>query len=572
LANAVGAQEERAALGTVHGIVVDSIGAPVRAAEVWLSRWSSEERLETTTTSNGGNFTLRSVPLDESLLVWATAPGLTRERTIVRVAPAARSATERIRLWEAGTLRGRVVDAQGAPIADAQVGAAFESARSRGFEPAGQAITDATGALELSKIPLGDIVVRAIAPGRLLGQAELYLRDEADVQLTLAEGTGVRISVRVEGVGPDVAKRLAVRVLPYGPRSHQILPSRLVAGSLDDRGEWHARGLPSLEYKVSVHGQDLSLSPGSAEFKPGAGDAHHHATFKLLTRDAILLRGRIVCPDGRPLASATMQCRDDNARRAAAQTGPDGRFELRGPFEVGTACTFELVDVPFVLSVPPQEQKDPFGLEFFPSIRSVIRTDQEYALQATPAAEVRGRLTAKDGAPLRFHPVTLAQENPSRMPRWMTCARTTTDRTGSFVFSRLRPSPHDCRVETSGPDASGQSEPFQLRPEQPLTDIVVACEAASAVSGVVLDGAGQPIPGARVWLRDYDASTGRQTSGSVFEVRTDRQGRFRHVGVEPGGHRLEVRVIGQAASALAEGDDLFEVRPGESLERRLRLQ
>jgi len=92
---------------------------------------------------------------------------------------------------------------------------------------------------------------------------------------------------------------------------------------------------------------------------------------------------------------------------------------------------------------------------------------------------------------------------------------------------------------------------------------------AATVEGTVLDPQQKPAPGIRVWLRDWDFAKSGQKSGSVVEVITDRQGRYRFLGVPPGGAWLQLLVDGEHPRDRAV--EPFEVEAGKSYTFELQL-
>ena len=93
-----------------------------------------------------------------------------------------------------------------------------------------------------------------------------------------------------------------------------------------------------------------------------------------------------------------------------------------------------------------------------------------------------------------------------------------------------------------------------------LPDLLLTPPAS--VEGVVKDADGKPQPGVTIWLRDWDLNTGRQASGSVTEVITDKLGRYRFLGVPPGGAWLQL-VKSEQDRNKAVVVEPFEVEPGK---------
>src|SRR5688572_4198566 len=99
----------------VRGRVVDALGGAVAAADVWLADEDGREIGRTRCDGLGVFFF--DEPAASARSVHATAPG-----TIVAcvdLGPENRSVAIELRLWDAATLRGRVLDDAGAPIAGA---------------------------------------------------------------------------------------------------------------------------------------------------------------------------------------------------------------------------------------------------------------------------------------------------------------------------------------------------------------------------------------------------------------------------------------------------------------------
>jgi hypothetical protein len=84
------------------------------------------------------------------------------------------------------------------------------------------------------------------------------------------------------------------------------------------------------------------------------------------------------------------------------------------------------------------------------------------------------------------------------------------------------------------------------------------------VEGRVLDPKGQPVPGVRVWLRDWDMKHGTQRSGSVIERITDREGRYRFQGVALGGAYLQLLPGTDRTEQTVDAGNRFEVEAGKT--------
>src|SRR4029079_2009033 len=106
--------------GALTGLVVDPLGRPVAGAEVWGLFY--QEKVGPTRSDDDGRFRLPALKADKPMTIWADAPGLARERRDdVRIFPGKDRDIGRITLLPGPRIRGRVVDAQGKPIARAVV-------------------------------------------------------------------------------------------------------------------------------------------------------------------------------------------------------------------------------------------------------------------------------------------------------------------------------------------------------------------------------------------------------------------------------------------------------------------
>jgi hypothetical protein len=106
--------------GTITGLVVDLQGRPVAGAAVWGVAY--HENFGPTRCGADGRFRLSDLKFDKPVTVWADAPGLARERRDdVRIFPGKERDIGRLTLLPGTRINGRVVDAQGKPIAGAAV-------------------------------------------------------------------------------------------------------------------------------------------------------------------------------------------------------------------------------------------------------------------------------------------------------------------------------------------------------------------------------------------------------------------------------------------------------------------
>jgi protocatechuate 3,4-dioxygenase beta subunit len=567
LTPAVSPGQELAPTGTVTGVVVNGLGEPMRAVEVWCVRSpDSGRRLAKGLTDGEGFFVLSKIPVATNYVrVHSTAPGLSQESAYASIQPGNLHDQVRIRLWDAAPVRGRVVDAAGKPIEGVRVSASNDGARVFGFGAQSETTTDEDGRFTMSKVPLGELQVRAWAEGFLVEQEDLWhAGDREGIVLTLKKGPGVTLDIRVDGIPKDVTG--TVRILPYGRGGYRFLPAPL-NGDIDPEGRYSVAGLPDLEYLVSVSLPDHSLQPREQRTKPG--EVRHELHFTTVADATNVIRGVLVDGNKKPLAGERLECRAANGgRRADAVTDARGRFGLSSPLAPGAKAVIYLVNSRYVTAQPakggPFDTRDLHWHEF------EIDPKSELEIVAQPRSVVEGVLKDEKGRLLPMQRVTLQHAKAGRTPNWLAFQYGTTDREGRFRFEKLRPPEDQIRV-TFGQESIGQStEPFLVGVGESRTgiELVVTSPGATSLSGVVRDHDGNPVPGARVWLRDFDLQAGKQASGSVIEVLAGRDGRYRF-DVVPGGHWVQVFLEKDREAIRTEP---FEIQAGSSMRKDLEVE
>lgn len=560
LAASLFAQEPEAPAGSVVGQVVDALGEPVLLADVWVSKTFDGEAIASTKTDGSGMFSIGRLPEGGILFLRATATGKTEAFDHIEPNP---SATAWMQLWDAGAIVGRVIDAAGNAIAGAEVIASYDDARVFGFGDVRSTTTDDDGRYELTKVPLGAIDLRAVAAGCVLGSARLSLRDREERDLVLQKGEGVRLTVRVEGVRPQELRH--ARVEQYASGMH--LPRQLSGGPLDANGVWTRSGCPDVDYTIYVNDDVLVFKPRSQTSKQGT--EVRNIVFTAMRPATVRLHGKLLDPAGKPLPNETFLLRAaSGGREARVVTGAEGGFELQSPLAPGEPFIAWLTRSDWVVAQAKTESHSgDDDMRFWSWYEGVVDPQTAIELRAEPEVRVRGRVLDAGGEPVPFARVEFEHARDNRRPRWMTFAWSRpADRDGRFQFEGVRAFADDVRLRVDGLRGVGESEPFRLQVGEEVRDLELRLAPPAIVEGTVRDAQGAPVAGARVWLRDWDFASGQQQSGKVVEVLTDQQGRYRHVGVAPGGHYLELLSDGREKAARTEP---FEVAPGQRVQRDL---
>lgn len=549
----------------VAGRVVDLRGAGIPVAEVWLPDPDNrDKKLRRTMTDAEGYFRMSRVPVAKSYSIWATGEDRIESYGFAR----GTNPTTTIELHDATTVKGQVLGADGKPVAKTIVTAA----------PAGRALsrrqihttTDQDGRFELKRVPLGLSQVSAWVEG--VGLAELHHRVVGNdkVQLTATAQDTTSFAITVDGMPKEGGPEVTLRWRPYRRGSYVELPPPYKRPIIHN-GSWSCEGVPDWDYTVSIGATGWTFQPNQLRVKAGKGP--HQLGF-VATRLAAEDTGTagIPCPaivtdkDGKPVAGVDFVFRKSNStRRATATSDQEGRLTFESPVAVGTKVIVYATSDAWVTD--QDKTADMIGSHdrrFLEDHECVVDPTKTLKLRVIPPTRVRGRLLRADGQPAAYVTVRLEEEAANRWPRWMSFARTTTNRDGNYAFPRLHHSDEDVRVIVEGLNGTATSEPFSLAEiggDVRLPELKLAPPAS--IEGVVKDTEGKLLPGVTIWLRDWDLGTGRQASGSVTEVITDKLGRYRFLGVPPGGAWLQL-VKNEDRNQTQHVVEPFEVEPGKT--------
>lgn len=177
------------AAGTIKGKVLAASGEPAAGVQVTAENDEHAAAWDATTAADG-TYAMRVAPnrdyvvrfTDGHLVQYAPAT-LDREQATHYVVRAGRTIRVSDRLLPAASLTGRLVDAAGAPVADAEVHVVTMNAQDF------QATTDGDGRYRIDKLAPGAVKVYfRLADGRLQWAHQKLTYDEAD-EFTLALGT-----------------------------------------------------------------------------------------------------------------------------------------------------------------------------------------------------------------------------------------------------------------------------------------------------------------------------------------------------------------------------------------------
>ncbi len=306
------------------GIAVDPQGQPVAGAAVWLPPDDLTDEQYTAYVKAGpaavtgadGRFTV-SLPkgMDESA-VDVCAPGSLTGR-IEPGDAADKAATEPVTvvIRPGGRIFGQVVDAAGEPVAGMIVGTTLAGSTPpdvilqsspcshSGIESG--AVTDATGRFTLEPLEPGWYSVRGLS-----GAVQ-----SAPVRLAPGQALG---GVRLVAPGAQVTGHVTARRGAPVPRATVSVSG--VTTTTDAAGLYRLAGVPF--GSLSVFFADGSHGTVYRQTEIAAGENR----LDLVLPDPLVLRGRVLRPDGKPASGATVA-----ARSLHTATAADGSFQLRLP-------------------------------------------------------------------------------------------------------------------------------------------------------------------------------------------------------------------------------------------------
>jgi len=325
-----------------------------------------------------------------------------------------------------------------------------------------------------------------------------------------------------------------------------VLPARR-----DGVGAAPPEETPAVPTSADGSFQVAGLAPGLHTIRVEAAGRHpverrlvpvpHDGPLALVLEPLGNLAGVAVNEDGRPAAGARIVAASrDHAARAVADAG--GRFTLALP--AGSYRVVAALDDRAGAAGP----------------LAVAAGDGANAVRLAlgPGASIDGAaLEAGSGRPLEGAWVALALHATGEV-----VARAAADAAGAFRIHGLAPGAYDLRADAEGRSpahalcvtlAPGGRFPLRL-----------ALEATGAVSGLVTDGAGRAVAGARIRV----ITAGDHLSGPIaLEARTDFEGRFEVAGLEVG----RAEVVARQDGTLAGIARTVEVRPGDAVDASLVL-
>lgn len=400
--------------------VTDVAGAAVSDAVLAFARWDDDTgntKLEVPCLagaaercfSTGADGTLHLRIADGTYDVGVRGPDLV-SKSLRGQKLSARSGSLAIAVQRGVVVRGRVLYRDGTPVPD--IGVVVKNGRST-------VQSDSNGAFELHGVPAGRVTLIVSAAGRRPEEQEITAPAD-DVKLILPRPG------RIEGRVVDRATRQPLTDFQVEIGSTRV--GNMVTSSSDFRREFHADdGSFALE-NVAVGGVELIASAaGYIPLRRSGIDVEEGktvASVELALDRGTRLTGRVIDPDGNPLAGASVQLDPSRIARPfgggspgmwQAQTDSNGEFALDGLAPGETSILFNKQ-----------------GFLFKRKIFEITDKDARVEIQLMRGKNLRGIVVDEAGSPVAAADVSVS--SAAADARW-SGARSDAD--GSFTLEGL---------------------------------------------------------------------------------------------------------------------------------------
>ncbi|HEX4070139.1 MAG TPA: carboxypeptidase-like regulatory domain-containing protein, partial [Planctomycetaceae bacterium] len=408
----------------VSGRVIGPTGKPVAGARVMLGyqRWNPDEN-KTSTTSDG-RFTLRNCKPGRAF-VTVQAPGFAPGMQDVEVAKQTKPVE--LRLEPGHTVKIRVVDAHGKPMAHANVWASSWRGNSTlNFDSE----TDAKGELVWDSAPADSILVYGHKEG-YMSSGQVRVRPSNDFQvITLAPELFISGRVTDASTGRPIESFHIRHGLVFQNASSQIFWQR--PGPAYENGRYR--------FKMRQQQFGVALQVIAKGYKP-ARSRTFHTSEGSQTCDFSLQPGKgpsgvVVRPDGTPISGVDVALASEDGRVSVTQ----GRFDRNQ-----NAAEMTKTDARGHFEFLPRND-EPYAV--------IALSDLGFAEASTAQVEKRLPLTLRPWGRLKGHvllghapdagrKVSYTPQSASRGPFafyvWNFRYETQTDQEGRFEFDRVMP-------------------------------------------------------------------------------------------------------------------------------------
>lgn len=503
----------------IEGRVADTAGRPLAGAGAWLTEegraqaGTLRQREPDVKTDEAGRFALADLPPGRRVNVLVAREGYVPSWVAGVEAPTARPLA--VVLEPASRLRGRVEDASGEPVPEANV-------RLRPAPPppgtVGLVPRRSENTADVQAGGDGTFLFAEVAPGAVTLEASAEGLVPSDpVEVRVPPGGEVQDVVLVLGRGADVGGWITAGGEPVGGARVRI---DLVQAESDAEGRYRLAGVPPGSKTLVLSHPAYKGRTQQVDVQPGENRVD------LMLERGATVSGRVVDESGAPRLGAelTLKNRSERGPRGyRASSGPGGRFEI-----------LAVADGSFDL----EAKAEGFAPAVHPAVVEVAGRDVgglEVVLER--GATLSGRILGLE--PGQLAAVEVTAERAGWSPR-----SATVDHTGRYEIAALEAGDWHLRARLFGGRREADAW-VAIAPGDREVERDLKLGGGLALDGLVLIE-DRPLPQTRVSLRGLDVTAERG-------VTTDHQGAFRFEDLEPGRYRVEVT---HAERMLSQSEDL----------------
>lgn len=486
-----------------------------------------EER--SSTSGPDGGFLLRKVPAGRLHAVEAEREGFAPARQL-----ADSTTPVRIVLRRGALAIGRVLDEEGLPVAGARVSLTPESeegapSADRPF----QAAADPDGRFRLLRVSAGRFGLRVESPGFAAVSMDDVLIPEQEAEVDLGE---IRLPPggAIEGILTDrrgrPVEKAWVRLSPSDPEDFEAASRPLGRQpEIGPDGRFRIESLPrGLRVDVEVHHPSLLTAVVAGVEVPTA------QPLRIRLEHPRTLSGRVADDRGEPVAGASVQASGDQAR-----TDAEGRFVLSrlSPGKVDLQASAPGYRTRAMPQVPVPEDGDAEPVE----------------IVLEPGTSLEGLVLDGEGQPVQHAHVRVLRSGGEQMPMSSGLA----DEEGRYEVVDLEPGPSEVIAllfERGGIVRTA----VELLPGRNRLDLRMP--AGVEVSGRVVDGRGEPVPGVALSLEPLHqegitlGQQGMSAADGSFVLPDVMDGTYRLIAARsrfaPSAHPGEIHVDGAPVTGI----------------------
>lgn len=470
-------------------------------------------------------------------------------------------------------LRGRVLDESGRGVTGVDVAVFCSDA------PLRRVVTDEDGGFALTFDDATTVTVIHVDEGpRTLGTTDASTRFfelGADEWVEIRVPSGGSISGRVVTEGGEPVTNAEVLAWK-GTSKHRGERPPMRQTVTDDEGRFVLHHLGA--FRLAARAPELVTLEGLLGDLSSGG---HAKDVRVTMTRSVTRHGRVVDPDGEPVAGVVLTALETNTVRdfeatsaegirtsdatfARAVSGPDGRFEL-GPVSART-LRVEYECRGYESGGAYFGALEPSGLAWGNPVSMDEHGDVQVVIQ--PASHVTGRIVDARGNPIEGAYVRGKDFHGER-------AEAVTTEHGFFRLVGLRPDER-YSVGVVLVSAAGHAihvrEHLDFEPGTDLGDIML--EPERVLEGIVVDAAEEPIAGVRVKIEGNRYVESERSYGKIqtwewmlqrSETRTDPLGAFAIEGLYDGEFEVVVEAGGRrAVRRVRSGEGAFVLRIDET--------